>query len=46
LRHIDQITKDKDENDAVLAKALKRKAELEDELSNLHEAVLKAMNKA
>jgi hypothetical protein len=39
MRHLEQIMKDKTENDAVLAKAEKKAAELKVELAQLFNAV-------
>lgn len=41
MRHLEQILKDKEENDAALAKANKRAGELQTELEQLYNAVRK-----
>lgn len=45
MRHLDQIMKEKSENDAVLAKAMKRRDEIDDELKEMYNAVVRAMER-
>jgi hypothetical protein len=42
MRHLEQILKDKNENDTILARAIKRQAELKVELAQLYTAVRNA----